>query len=178
MNAASKITPWIILISFAVVAGALVHHQSRIKPEFSIAPPEQDARQPAALPSAALDKQFKHAEITKFTDIAERPLFVPERRPIEASATEAAEQVVTPEEPPVSIQATAPTPELRLVGTAISKQTVIALLSEPGRGELIRLAIGDSHLGWKVTNIDHDHVTLSSGATELDLRLDFKARDK
>ena len=175
MSGVSKTYPVIVLVLLATGAGALVYHQARIEAEFSVSPVASELQEKPASNIAASAIQLRPLALEEYAEIVERPLFSRLRRPPEPELRDSDKPVVEPEEKTASITSSKPKPPLRLVGIALSEQSVIALLAEPNSEKLVRLTTGDMHQGWSVTKVESKSVTLSSGGVEWRLMLDFKS---
>jgi hypothetical protein len=112
------------------------------------------------IPPAAVNRVL--APVTTFAAIAQRPLFLPSRRP-------------EPEAPP-PIAAAKP-PAQPATPPALSATLVGVLVSPAGRSALLRLADGKTATvpeggtvaGWTLKQVSPDHVLFVSGSTIIDL---------
>lgn len=92
---------------------------------------------------------------SQFEEIAARPLFYPERRPLVADPT--------PEAPVETLPAAQPARELTLSAVILAGEQRIALLQAANEPKLQRLAIGESLDGWSVEAIEAERVRLRRG---------------
>ncbi|MCG8693577.1 MAG: hypothetical protein MI806_20420, partial [Minwuiales bacterium] len=104
-----------------------------------------------------------------FAAILERPLFSEGRR-----LTKAAPQPAVPKP-----QKTEPAPKpvrplnLSVKGIVVAGEDSFALMVPSGGGEPLRLAAGDRHAGWTLTEIVEDRVVFKRDAHETTLMLQF-----
>lgn len=111
------------------------------------------AGEPAAAGSAPAADPIGDSQ---FEEIAARPLFYPERRPIVADPEP---QVPTENSPPPTL----PARELTLSAVILSGEQRIALLQAANEPKLQRLVIGESLDGWTVASIEANQVRLRRG---------------
>lgn len=110
----------------------------------------------AALPARP---SYAMAPVEDFSEILERPLFSPTRRP-----------------PAQGVAATAaPEPELQvtLVGVIISSEEQIAIVRLKDAGRFARLSVGDSFQGWILDSIEPSRVTFRRGDVEEHIELTY-----
>jgi hypothetical protein len=94
--------------------------------------------------------------LTSLTSTHERPLFSASRRP-----RAVARPPSPPPPPPVAVEQ--PRPVLSLVGAIVAKDDSIALLFDPTTKTVLRLKIGESHVGWTLLRVDRQEATLQRG---------------
>jgi hypothetical protein len=95
------------------------------------------------------------------SDTRDRPIFAPSRRPPPPPLVEA--PYIPPPPPPVE---TKPPPEplmLSLVGTIVGDSHGVALFTENGSQEVIRLRTGESHQGWILRSVQGRNAMLEKG---------------
>ena len=112
-------------------------------------------------PLAALPAQpsYAMAPVEDFSEIRERPLFSPTRRP-----------------PAQGVVATAaPEPELQvtLVGVIMFSEEQIAIVRLKDTSRLARLSVGDSIQGWILDSIEPSRVTFRRGDVEEHIELTY-----
>ena len=110
----------------------------------------------AALPARP---SYAMAPVEDFSEILERPLFSPTRRP-----------------PAQGVAATAaPEPELQvtLVGVIISSEEQIAIVRLKDAGRFARLNVGDSFQGWILDSIEPSRITFRRGDVEEHIELTY-----
>lgn len=104
-----------------------------------------------------------------FAAIVERPLFSAGRR-----LTKAAPQPAIPKPQKVEPAAKPVRPlNLSVKGIVVAGNDSFALVVPSGGGEPVRLAAGDSHAGWTLTEIVEDRVVFKRDAHEATLVLQF-----
>jgi type II secretory pathway component PulC len=114
--------------------------------------------------------------IEVFRVIAERPVFLPNRRPYEPPPAPVDAAAVTEEaafEPPP-----APAPpaiSFALVGIVMRGEERIALVQRTNGSRPVQLREGDELDGWTAVRIDRESTMFRSGYAEEELRLDFRA---
>jgi hypothetical protein len=87
-----------------------------------------------------------------FANIAERPLFRPQRKPAPPLSAE-------PEAPPATTEA-GTLEGVDLSAVLISPGVTVAWIKDPSAPQLKRLRLGDEHAGWSVKSILADRVVL------------------
>lgn len=102
----------------------------------------------------AAEKDFALAEVERFADLVERPLFFQGRRP------------------PVQVEAAKPDKpfDAQLHGVVAAPDGTLALLKEKD-GKYHRLREKEMLLGWRLTGILPDRVRLERGAEKMELLL-------
>jgi hypothetical protein len=124
---------------------------------------------PPSLPSTAATSTVDAAEVLgdapeapavptmpppeAYAAIAERPLFLPGRRPIEDEPQDVGENL---EEEVVELTQLDVTAILML-----SSENASVWIKQPGTPELIRLRPGDAFKGWRVAEIKPDHIVMA-----------------
>lgn len=96
------------------------------------------------------------------TELVERPLFRPSRRPPEPEAPPP-EPEPEPEPPPDM--------NLRLNSTIVTPQGSVAFFRDTEKDEFVRLAIGDAYEGWTLDIIVPEGVVLSARGEIVELRV-------
>jgi hypothetical protein len=119
----------------------------------------------AAIPE--LPDIFSLSELTldTYSEIAERPVFSPSRRPATGPARTS---IPTP-----ALNRSA---DLELVGLVSEGDRRLALIRPRGSQETVQLAEGETYRDWTVAQIGVDFVVVRSGAGEQELRLAYKPR--
>jgi general secretion pathway protein N len=95
------------------------------------------------------------------SDTRDRPIFAPSRRPPPSPVVEA--PFVPP--PPPRVE-TKPPPEplmLSLVGTIVGDSQGVALFTEKGSQEVVRLRTGEAHQGWVLRSVQGRNAMLEKG---------------
>lgn len=161
-----------LLLGFVVVLTAILLFQWRdwrLELPGALAPdaaPEVEMASAPASPEAAPMPRPEE----DYVAVAERPLFLPERRPPE---DESVETTVGEQSAEVADLA-----RLDVKATLILSPTDASVwLQDPDHQELVRLRLGDDYEGWTVAKIEGDRVLMErQGAQEtLDL-LDFSQK--
>lgn len=100
------------------------------------------------------------------------PLFTPSRTAPEVAVEAAPPPPAEPEPPPPPEP-----PQLQLIGVVMSNAQQVALLSDPGGGEVHRLKPGEDYEGWTLKIIDPRTVELKNGdqTQKLTMFSEFKA---
>jgi hypothetical protein len=131
---------------------------------YEIAAPLPDVAVPELTPRAfagavPASQRFSPPPVESFAAINARPIFSPERKPIE----------------PVAIaSANGPSQLLKaiLVGVIMDAQNRLALIKTAASPLAEAFAVGATIEGWQVQEIDTDKVVLRSGAAQDEIRLD------
>jgi len=152
------------LTGAVVLLGLLSLHLWRTPVDISpVTPPSSKAevaRPASAEPTTALDK--KTAEL--FQETVARPLFNPNRRPVERKESAA-------------VQAKAETSDLRLVGVMkVGKEPPRALLRSASEPTGKWIAEGGEFNGWKLRKVNDRSVVVQSGARSQELQLTLPRR--
>jgi hypothetical protein len=120
-------------------------------PQLPDAPERLPGQLPQGITAAATPSPPPIPPLEDYASIAERPLFLPDRRP-------------PPDEPEGSDE---PVPEVltELAGTdlnavVITPLAVSAWLRRPNSRELVRVRLGDDFEGWTITGIEPDRLLL------------------
>lgn len=96
--------------------------------------------------------------LERFRAMVERPLFRPDRRPVETFVEEEEERPLEiPFDPGAEL-------DLRFVGTLVEGGRAVALVELDGEPELVRLSVGDRIGEWRVVIVDDDRLVLSDGS--------------
>jgi len=96
--------------------------------------------------------------IEAFDAINARPLFKPDRRPVDLP-------------PPAQGAADAPPPTVSLIGVIIDGSRRLALLRVPQSPMAVSASVGDDVQGWHVAAVYADHVTLRLNTAEITIAL-------
>lgn len=96
--------------------------------------------------------------LSRYSEIVERPLFLSSRRPSEEP--EVIEPEIAQEEP-----------QFTLLGVLLTPERVTALLKLGENGNIVRLALGETVKGWKLTTARANGITLRKSESVMDLPL-------
>jgi hypothetical protein len=141
--------PWLMLGCAGGLALALAGEQAYL----AAAAPLQSPPPPAA-PAAATDlPRYVPPPLGRFAEIAERPLFVPDRRP---------------QRPPDAAPA-GPPPLLTVQGVVLTNDRQYAVIQHGNPSKLESVAEGATVEGWVVETIDRDHIALASGTRRVEV---------
>ncbi len=110
----------------------------------------------AALPA---QPSYAMAPVEDFSEILDRPLFSPTRRP--------------PAQGVVSVEAPEPELQVTLVGVIISSEEQIAIVRLKDADRFARLSVGDSLQGWILDSIEPSRVTFRRGDLEEHIELTY-----
>lgn len=100
-------------------------------------------------------------QLKQFSEILARPLFREGRIPYEE------------EKPELVIDRLAAAPKLKLEGVVISPVSRLAVVRDQTNNELLRLPVGAIYNGWKLSSVEPDAVTLTSGEKIHELQLEL-----
>ena len=145
--------PWALFACCAAIAAVVGVEWTRFAgaaPQGELAPP------PAAASAKAEIATFVPPPETHFAEIAERPLFIPERRP--QQDIEPQKAAPPPNAPAVIVQG--------VVLESGRHYAIIQHIAPPKLEELSEGAIVD---GWQIESIAADHVSLRAGTQQMDL---------
>jgi general secretion pathway protein N len=142
--------PWTLLGCAGLLAVALGIETMR----FSAAPLAGEGAPAAASAPApgARAASFDAPPASRYVEIAERPLFIPDRRP-------------QPDVAPASAAPGPPAPALLVQGVVLSPEHRYAVIQHGNPPKLESITVGATVDGWHVERIDAGAVTLRSGAT-------------
>lgn len=143
----------IISVSLVLLLVALA-----IWPPAKMLPPRSAATADASI--ATIHPPFAPPQIEGFSALQERPPFTPTRRHAPAPDTATAE---TNAEPP---------PDAALLGIIASEKGRIAVLRLSGSGEVMNLSSGDDIQGWKIVEIEDEHLIFAKGDKRHEIWLD------
>jgi general secretion pathway protein N len=144
--------PWALLACCAVMAAVVGLEWS----QFAGATPAPEAAPPEAAAAAAAPlARYVPPPEDRFAEIAQRPLFVPERRP---------QQDVAPQKP---IPAPNP-PTLMVQGVVLTEGHHYAIIQHGNPPKLDDLSEGATVDGWQIESIDSDRIALRAGAAEIE----------
>ena len=111
-------------------------------------------RAPSAGPPSATPALIKPQQVVMATELAPRPLFHASRRPIRAPEPAAPPPAAVRPEPPLSDR-------YRLVGVMVGQgRQMWAYVLENGEGETMKVSVGDTLDGWRLSHIDREKVVL------------------
>jgi hypothetical protein len=146
-----------LLLGVCIALASVVYGQLRMTPP-KPAPGGGDGEAPAL---AALPAQPRYtlAPAEDFSEVLERPLFSPTRRP--------------PAEGTVAAPDSEPTLEVTLMGIIISSEEQIAIVKPKGGGGFLRLSVGDSFQGWAVESIEPNRIIFRRGDIEEHIELTY-----
>lgn len=126
-------------------------------PLSDVAVPTHAAR--ALAPLAPAPERFAPPPLATFAVVNARPIFSPERAPIEPAAV-------------ASASGSAPLSKAVLVGVIMDPLNRLALIKIAASSLADAYGLGATIEGWKVWEIDADKVVLRSGAAQQEIRLD------
>lgn len=164
MTPNAPLSTGLLLLGCAALGGIIALELSS---ELSLAP-GVTAAAPAApdIPEVEIEP-FVPPPPDSFTEIGERPLFVPTRRPFVPPPEAEAEAIPVEEPPPEPLLA-------ELVGVVLAGQQRAALVQEQGAAGPRRLAIGQTVDGWRVEEVEAGRALFRRGdeVQVLELRRD------
>lgn len=152
------------LMIFALLLGALFfyevlapspHYESTNLPEAKRAGPTL---------SVVTQESPVMAPVQEFSEIDERPLFSPLRKPPKEAAPAN-----------VALQAPPPVLDLGLVGIVIGPNDRFAILKVSTSPGIHDVRIGEEIGGWKLVKLDADRMVLRAGERDLEMRLSPKS---
>jgi hypothetical protein len=143
-----------LLAACLVLTGMLV-----LESRHMVRPFKEDATVPPAKTAAAITDTFIAPGIAAFSEITERPLFTPGRRPPPEPEVKAA-----PRPPPQPLR-------LRLEGVAISPAARIAIVRDLATNKILRLVPGMKHQGWELATVDADGISFKRGERDQEISL-------
>lgn len=120
----------------------------------SVVPPTA-AAPPKSQESPARGNPLWSVSLQSLSTTRERPIFSASRRPRPSARTPSAPP------PPAATQPSRPL--LSLVGAIAADNDGIALFVDLTNKTMLRLKIGESHLGWTLLNVDRREATLQRG---------------
>ena len=142
--------PWTVLGCCAAMAALAAFEWGH----FTGTAPAPEAPSPAAAAPAAQPASYTPPPEGRYAEIAQRPLFIPERRP-----QQDVEQKPVP--PPVA-------PSLMVQGVVLTTERHYAIIQHGNPPKLDDLSEGESVDGWQIERIDTDKIALRSGAARLE----------
>lgn len=164
MTRKAPLSTGFLLLGAAALATIIALELSQ---EISFAP-DVTAAAPAApdIPEVEIEP-FVPPPPDRFTEIGERPLFVPSRRPFVPPPEGEAEDPAVEEPPPEPLLA-------ELVGTVLAGDQRAALVQEQDAAAPRRLAIGQTVDGWRVEEVEAGRALFRRGdeVQVLELRRD------
>jgi general secretion pathway protein N len=144
--------PW----SLIGLAGALAVLLAVENARFSAAPSPGPGAPPAPPPAAsAPPAAFDPPPLSRYAEIGERPLFIPDRRP-------------QPDAAPTPVAPGPPAPALLVEGVVLSQDHRYAVIRHGNPPKLESVPEGATIEGWQVEHIDAGAVSLRSGASTAD----------
>ena len=105
------------------------------------------------------------ADINRYDEVIQRPLFNSERQPEEE----------VKEEKQTQQQAPARNPDLKLAGIVLSDEGQVALIKSRKDPKLRRILLNETIDGWKLIELKAHSVKLESGSQQITLELTRKA---
>ena len=156
------------LLVLCIGLASIVYWQVEHPPSFptSVAgtngPPETE-------PTRALQAEFTFPPLAVFSEIVDRPLFSPSRRPPKEIEDSVSDIDVTPRAMPSNFI---------LAGVVISAEERMVLLRRMKSTDVIRASMGQEIDGWYIELIEPDRVTLRRGNTVEIVTLQEKAEDR
>ena len=158
-------TSVLLALLVCLFLGAVVYLElsTSIAPEVASNSPTEDGATQVERPSLPPETAYEPPPFEAFAEASARPIFAPSRRPpsnAPAVTTAAAPQVIAF--------------GFELVGVLISADERMALVRQDGVTDLQRVAIGRSLNGWRIDQIEPDHVVFSADETvrRVELRAD------
>jgi hypothetical protein len=151
-SAPTSLSTGLLLLACAALGGVIALEASE---EFSFAPEVTAAAPALPDPPAPERTDYVPPPESDFEIIAERPLFSPSRRPFVpavALAPEAGPEAEAVAEPLLA----------ELIGVVLTGAQRSVLIQEEGR-PLRRVHLGQSLEGWRIEEVERDHVTLRRG---------------
>jgi len=137
----------------AILAGTLVHELAAPLAPYEV--PHAATR--AVVPARQPVKAFTAPALTEFAEIDERPLLLPERKPIKVPEAKAA---------PVQRQP----PNVTLVGIILDGKRRVAIAKVAG-AQSVNLVPGQTIDGWQVVAIEADGVALTADEQNYKIKL-------
>lgn len=104
---------------------------------------------------------FVIPELATFSSTVERPLFAPDRRPLQPPAEPVVEEA-TVEDVPAEV----PPPDLKFFGTLTQDGRTLALVAPADGSGAQKLGEGDRFAEWQVMEVSPDRLTLGQGDRE------------
>lgn len=141
-------------VAWQVAAGGASNEDDRTSPPEALEIPELP--DVFGLPKLTLDT---------YSEIAERPVFSPSRRPVTSPGR-------TSQPTPVSNRSV----DLELVGLVSEGARRLALIRPRGSQETVQVAEGETYRDWTIAKIGPDFIRVRSGGGEQELRLAYKPR--
>ena len=153
--------PWTLLGCCVVVAsiGAIEWYQFA-----AAAPAPEGPPQAAAAPAAATLASFVPPPAERFAEIAQRPLFVPERRAQQDS------EPSKPLPPPVA-------PALNVQGVVLSPEGRYAVIQHGNPPKLEAIAEGASVEGWRIEHIEAHRIAIRAGPQIIEVAVGKPGKD-
>ena len=145
--------PWTLLGAAAVLAIVLGWEWIGL----ASGAPAPAATAPASAPPPAAAASFDPPPLPRFAEIAERPLFLPGRRP-QADDVEPAKPTAALKPPALAVQ-----------GVVLSPERRYAVIAHGNPVKYDAVAEGDTVEGWRVDSIDRDRVALSAGDAKVEV---------
>lgn len=149
----------------APAAVAVVRQPVAAQPAAAVVPAAAESIEPIEAPTL---RQLPAVE--RFSEMLERPLFSPTRRPVLALA----EPEAGPEEPEVedeAVEAPAGAPAVRFVGTIGQSGGMTALVLRDEATAVEKLVVGDEVDGWRVTSVTAAELVMEHEAERLVLTI-------
>ena len=141
--------PW-MLLGCCLVMAAIVGIEWR---QFASASPAPAAAPPAAAPPAAAPlATFEPPPAERFAEIAQRPLFLPERRPQQDN-----ESAMPPNAPALAVQ-----------GVVLSPEGRYAVIQHGTPPKLDAIAEGATIEGWHIESINAKRIALRAGTATVE----------
>ncbi len=158
--------PSFFLLLLCLGLGWLVYQEGksearRLSPRPSMTPSQTLLQKPPPL------ADFVLAPLDDFVETANRPLFMPTRRPPDPDQVEP----VQPAQKSLPIK-------VIITGVIISDEARFALVQRERSGEVLRLAPGDEIDGWKVDAVLSDRVVFRRGEEVVESELRDRAKPK
>ena len=151
--------PSALLIGLCLILGGVIYLELSFGPSHPAASPiAPDPPEPAVLPAA--DPGFTMKPLDDFSEIAQRPLFIPSRRPLPPDT-----------EPPRPGPRKAERHRFTLKGVVIVADERMAVLQRRRGRTVLRVVEGQQIDGWLVEAIMPDHVVLRQGETREEVAL-------
>ena len=152
--------PWMLLCCCVAMA-AILGIEWR---QFAAATPAAEAAPPAtAAPVAAELASFVPPPAERFTEIAQRPLFVPDRRP---QPDDEASRTAMP------LNA----PSLMVQGVVLSREGRYAVIQHGNPPKLEAVAEGATVDGWKIESMDAHRIALRAGTATIEFPIGKPAK--
>ena len=152
--------PW-TLVGCCLVMAAIVGIEWR---QFASASPAPEAAPPAAAaPAAAALATFEPPPAERFAEIAQRPLFVPDRRPQQDA--DSASSAPPPNAPALAVQ-----------GVVLSREGRYAVIQHGTPPKLDAIAEGATVEGWRIESIDAKRIALRAGAATIEYPIGKSAK--